>query len=194
MPLNIPAGYAQVSFGGLVDGDLEEMVITIGIDLDGALTPGIALALFNHWSDSFFAVSSTEWTFKSCRVKAGPNETGPVDEYTDAGVSGTKANALLPPNVACLVQKRTGVGGRQNRGRCYQAGVAVQGEANSAGLLDTDWLSAIDAAWFTFNADLGDVPGVVGPVLFHNNVSDPTPITSFQPQQLLATQRRRLRP
>jgi hypothetical protein len=194
MGVVIPTGFAQVSLGGLIAGDAEECIITLGIELDGALTAGLAEDLYGHWSSTLDAFSSADWTFTSCRVKAGPNDSGPVDEFTAGVVQGTVTETAAVLNTAVLVKKTTLLGGRKGRGRMYTTGQAYQSIYGASGQLESGPLAALDAAWLSILGLFQAQTGVNDVVLLHSDSTTPTPITGLQPQARLATQRRRLRP
>lgn len=194
MGVIIPAGYAQASFGGLVAGDTEVAWFTLGLDLDGALTPGLASALYDVWTDNLASSTSSDFTFTDVHVKAGPSATGPTDEFSGGTVAGTVLVSMVPINTAVLVRKVTALGGRSGRGRMYPTGQVMVTSVGGAGVLTSSAQSIIDGAWFAFEADIRLVPGVADLVLLHSSSSDPTPITNLQPQPKVATQRRRLRP
>lgn len=191
----IPDGYAQVNYkftGANLPNGAE---ITLGIFLEGSdATPAeAAQEMIDTWDaanmEQFYG-SGISMT--SCYVKFGPTATGPSAEVFDA-VSGTTGDPDSP-NVCTLVRKITSQGGRSGRGRWYVPGarspnIFPDGLYNTAALATLQ--SAVDAFW------TGMGSGSFSPVVLHGAgapIETPTLITGFEVQQLVATQRRRLRP
>jgi hypothetical protein len=194
MGVNIPTGFAQAGFFGTVTGDAEPVFITIGFDLDGPASVGMADDLFDAWAASLDSLSSTNWSFDGCILKEGPSSTGATFESSAAAVGGLVSQTGTPLNTAILVRKGTSVGGRKGRGRLYTVGQAYESVVGMSGEVDDSHVSDLDDAWLSILGLWQAVTGVVGPVLLHSDSTTPTPITSLNPQKRMATQRRRLRP
>ena len=187
----IPVGYAQVthifSSGFLPYG----AVTTYGIGDIGLFPDLNALAsdLYDAFQDHVMGNLSSSVNHDTCRVKAGPNETGPVGEFTGVEVGGA-GGTFASPNLAYLVEKHTALGGRKGRGRMFLPGV-TEGGIGGSGDLDLTVLGD-----FTTNlANWLDALGGVGvePVVLHSDETAPTPITAFVIDPKVATQRNRLR-
>lgn len=187
----IPVGFAQVthtfSSGFLPFG----AVTTYGVDLDLVITTLDTLAsnLYDNFQDHVMGNLSSAVNHDVCRIKAGPNTTGPVGEFTGVEVGGA-GGTFASPNLAYLVEKNTALGGRRGRGRMFLPGVTESGIGSAGGL---DSTVASDFAtnlgnWFDTFAGAG-----VSPVLLHSDATSPTPITSFTIDPTVATQRNRLR-
>lgn len=194
MSVIIPAGFAQGSFHGLVAGDAEPVVITMGFDLEGTASVGMANDLFQVWADGLNTLSTSNWTFQGCSLKEGPTATGPTYDSTDTAIVGTVGETGTPLNTAVLVRKQTGLGGRKGRGRCYTVGQAYESVVGMSGEIDDTHLAALDAAWLSILGGWQAVTDVGPVVLLHSDSTTPTPITALNPQKRMATQRRRLRP
>ena len=194
MGVIIPAGFAQASFGGRIAFDDEEAFWTMGFSVDGGFTAGIAEDLYNAWLTEMDGVSSTDFTFTSCRVKYGPGDSGPVDEFTTGSTTGLVTETTIPINTAMLVRKITGTGGRKGRGRAYMVGCLYNGILGGAGLIDPGDLATRQTAVDALHGSLEDVTGVSQLVLLHSSSDIPSTITALSVQQKVATQRRRLRP
>lgn len=197
MSLVIPPGFAQVIYRSGLAGDPEECLWTLGIATSGfGGGQDIADSLRADFLAAWPAASIlTGWSFIGTRVYVG-QDGGPPTVWESAGdaVAGTNAGPGLPPNCAFLVQKRSGLGGRRNRGRMFlPAGfgvgedsvpiTGVMAEAQRAALqtrCNAAFLGAEDRVIFHDE----DTPG--GTV--------PTVITTLIMQARLATVRRRLRP
>jgi hypothetical protein len=150
--------------------------------------------LYDVWANALDTLSSTDWTFNSCYLKAGPNATGPTAEFTGGTVAGTVAQATIPVNTSVLVRKTTGLGGRKGRGRAYTVGQLYVNTIGGAGIIDSGHLGFLDTNWLAILGGWQSVVGIADVVLLHSDSTAPTPITALTPQPKAATQRRRLRP
>jgi hypothetical protein len=190
----IPSGYAQANFKFGGTGAPNGAEVTLGLELAGVLqTPsGVAADLIANWVATVHTVLPGSITLDSVLVKFGPVATGPSADVA-AGDTGTGGGTGTSPNVAILVHKVTPLGGRAGRGRMYIPGVQ-ESEVDTSGNLTTPFVTGINAElatfWSTLNSD--DTP----PVILHNvgsPLTTPTPITDFNCDPRVATQRRRLR-
>lgn len=191
----IPVDYAQANFRFTGTGVPEGAEFTMGfnVELFSGTVADAATAAYDAWVTAGMAANfATTCALTSVLMKFGPNDTGP--SAVDSGnVPGTNAGPQAPPNVAILVRKNTGFGGRAGRGRFFLPGFP-EGNIGAAGELGgtsfSDLQSDVNAlfnAWVT--------AGLV-PTLLHNvgsPISAPIPITSFTVDSKVATQRRRLR-
>lgn len=111
--------------------------------------------------------------------------------------AGTDDHTSVTPNVAIVVNKNTGLAGRQYRGKfSMPAGYLPESEVNEAGIIDSTYVSSLQAnadqtlAAMTTNAVpmyiLHDAP-LVG------STPVPTLVDSLVISDLVGTQRRRLR-
>lgn len=150
----------------------------IGIALANAAKPNLSLV------DSVDVVS---WRWKE-------SDAGDVQMHdTGASLTGTLSNAVTSQNVAFLLKKRAGVGGRHGRGRSFwpcvpEADVDPLGVVTAAALtrlqtMCTAFLTAFRASAVTVT-DMTILPAAAGT----GHV-----VTSLTPDGLVATQRRRLR-
>jgi hypothetical protein len=101
-----------------------------------------------------------------------------------------------------MIHKRTGNGGRHNRGRIYYPCVR-EGDADDLGRLLAGVVTAWNTSANTYISSCNDIAGVEGLVLLHSIpeegvntgvVRAPTRITTMNIDPVIATQRRRLRP
>lgn len=191
--MNIPTGYAQINhfFSGIAYPRGAQ--ITYGLHRTGASeVAAMAEEAHSFVNSAFHSFWPTNLTLVKTRCKWGPTETGPFAEFSDA-IAGANAEAPDAPQVAVLITKETALGGRTNRGRFFLPGLA-ESMTNSGGVIASatvadlgtrcdGWLTAIEAGT---NMD--------HMVLLHNLVEEtPTDVTALVVQQLVATQRRRLR-
>ena len=190
MPLIIPSGFAQVThfFSGaaLPNG----AAMTYGVTQGGAVSaPTDCAFLHDALADHLAVYWADAISLTTTRLKLGPNATGPFFEFTDARPGALTADPL-PPNCCYLIEKQTALGGRAGRGRMYMPGVAEDGVLDGGAQLPAR-VSALNralATWWNVIVNEGLIPQ-----LFHSASSDPTEITDFNCDPVVATQRRRLR-
>lgn len=186
----IPVGYAQVNFrfdGFAIPTGAE---VALGCVLGGEDDPVvIATGYKNAWLASFTEAQTDETNFKEVLVKFGPNIDG-ISTVLPVGVVGGRDVLSESPNVAILVQKRTGTGGRKGLGRMFVPGLD-QDDVTGAGQLTSTALALWQAKADEFlgHAAIAAFP----PVLLHAEAGPPAPITDLVVSQTVATQRRRLR-
>jgi hypothetical protein len=191
----IPVNYAQANIrmtGAAVPSGAE---ITMGFNKE--LYGGTPAAAANEirtafGSSAIRALLTVALNIESVLVKYGPNDTGPAGESTGVLV-GTAAGTAVSPNVAVLIKKNTGFGGRTGRGRFYIPGIPEAHINESGAILPsaiTSWGSALEA-FRTVLVSLGLVPTLLHAPL--SPVQVPMPITSFTVDGTGATQRRRMR-
>ena len=119
--------------------------------------------------------------------------TAPGTEGWDESVSlgGGSSGDSLPPQVAALVAKNTGLFGRRNRGRNY---LPPPSEAEQAGgLLSAGAIAVYEAAvgaMISFNYLLGPEQAY-RMIIYHDDLATYTDVTNVVCRQPLATQKRR---
>ncbi len=190
--MEIPAGYAQVNliFTGAGVPRGAQVTFGVGGTLSAAALPATADLVANTWLARIAPRIPSTVTLSSVRVKLGPNDTGVAIErsYAHAGLKNTEVDS---PQVTILVRKVTARGGRQGRGRMFHPGVE-EGSTLSGGLFLASALASLITSFENFRTDLANA--AVPMVLLHNDpLLLPDTITSLDVQQLVATQRRRLR-
>lgn len=186
----IPEGYAKVTYRFTGDAVNFPANVTIGMNNgDDLSAEDLADAMAAAMVDNVMADLSNQVFLESVLVKLGPNDTGAFAQV-DVGEVGGASLINVPPQVAYIVQKRTAAGGRKNRGRLYMPGLP-RAATNDQGEILPDNLVTLNTDWNGFFVDTST--GGSNPVVLHSSVLTPTPITSFNVEQLLATQRRRQR-
>lgn len=196
MPLQIPAGYAQLNMIYQVIGGVRPSEVTIGFKGNPASNAAdiavIANTLFTAVNRPGAAARmSRDWTFLGVRCML-MTESGPTVGEQFTTVTGTGAWDALPSNLAVLIRKNTGLGGRANRGRMFvpPTGVSETG-ANQLGAMTAPARTQIQSDWDGwFTAMKATVEKFY---LFHNETAIPSEVTGLAVQSLMATQRRRMR-
>lgn len=196
MGVEIPLGEAQISIEWLCAGVTRPMVSTFGINPPAGVTTLSAMLLDVNTElvDSTLLVASQISNQYTCTGIIGQLQTtaGILSQTRPVNLTGTASFQPPPPNVSWVIQKRTGLGGRPNRGRMYFPPARL-GETvvNAAGVVDSANVSAEQADWDAFLSGMQGLGYEI--VLFHSDGSPSTEITSFVVESLVATQRRRLR-
>lgn len=186
----IPVGFAQVNYVFTGAAAPRGAQVTLGVLAPGGMS---AQTLVNNCATDFevniLPELTQDVTLATVMAKLGPNDVGPTAEAS-VGVAGAGGTQTTSPNVAYLVRKVTGVGGRANRGRWYLPGVN-EADVLWDGTIVAARVSSLQAAHDAFFTALG----VTGndPVILHNSIATPTAMTGFQADSLAATQRDRLR-
>lgn len=203
--LIVPPGYANVKLRWTLTGDMEQMCCTLGVSLESGVSDPSVVAgeIGNCWAHSWGAANTIDfYHFDGCWAQIGQDGgNGPIAESTDGAYQGTMSAASPPQNVALLIRKLTAVGGHKNRGRMYLPPFFGEGGVDQLGRIESASYSALTSRLNQFWTDLTEKTTgslhVYGPVIFHNDYGaqtpDPTPITSFYVDPVVATQRRRLR-
>lgn len=193
MALNIPTGFAQITwlFAG---ADVPRgAAVTLGVEVGGSQTLGqIADNAKDAWVAGLQLSQSANTVLSGVRVKAGPSASGPMGEFSYS-LTGSAIGTAVPPNVALLVRKVTNQGGRQGRGRMFVPGF-TEPDVSGSGTINSGYLANLQAmADDTYDSLVADL---LLPVLFHDSagpITTPTSIVSFTVDARVATQRRRLR-
>lgn len=126
-------------------------------------------------------------------LKRGPDEDGPT-ATADNVWPGLQAGTGVPANTSILITKNTASGGHRGKGRNYIPGLP-EAQVDSAGTLIGATQANIQAqvdAWLVELAAAGLGYGVY---LEHHGDGAPNPtlVTAMNVEELVATQRRRLR-
>lgn len=190
----IPPGYAEVVSEFTIAGDGGPAIVAFGVSVDLITDPTeLAEQIGPVWDTTPGLLLSMSSTVALREVRVTVGQDGGPDTIGSASfnlVGQNSANAATP-QVAYLLRKQTGFGGRAYRGRMFIPGV-VEGNVDDSGLLDTSFRTAFQSAADTF---LDALDGQGNPmVLLHTSpLIAPTPVISLVADAKVATQRRRLR-
>lgn len=200
----IPANFFHISFIHEVTGVDDQVINTLGIGVGaGTSTEANFVDLADAWATNIvIPIMSNATTFTRMLVR---DSTGVVLDIDRADV-GTSGTSIVPVNCAAVVEKRTGIGGRRNRGRVFIPGIP-ESQVNEAGLLETTYRDGIDADFVAFQSDVEAIdPGEWFTFILHSkgwdgavepadpgNAPAPSLITSWVTKPGIGTQRRRLR-
>lgn len=191
MPLNIPSGFAQAIFNWAVTGNPRPALTTMGVALLSTPVAADATRLGTMWMTRNAPNIANPTTLVSVKLLIGDPPNPHIVVEGAVGVAGSSSAAMASLDDSFLLKKQTGVGGRRNRGRMYQLGVA-EGAVDAAGTIlssaVTDWNADLTA----FLVDiLGDAV-FESLVILHNDVGAPTVVNSIIADGRIANQRRRI--
>lgn len=198
MGTTIPVGYGQATMIFRGPGAIKNATFSMGfhngstvtvadtaaaIDDGMRATGGIAVAANMVLGWQYLGV---DYTYM--------DDSGPFLGSARTTVTGTKSGSPLPTNCAFLASKASITGGRKGRGRTFfppfligESGIDGNGIVDSAALaILQDYLDATFLAWTS------DAPPLV-PVILHEGAGLPAPVTQWELQGQIATQRRRMR-
>lgn len=198
MGVRIPVGFGQAVVPIRHTLHNREWVITFGFDAPASPNPVIIA------NDIYTNITGTGNPFQASALgtqyTVGPvrcsimQEPGIVSGEGTGFLVGTNAATTQPvPSVSILVQKRTGVGGRQNRGRFFVPAVQLaEADIDNLGNISTTVYNATYLQWEQFLANQNtDGYGVW---VLHSGFGAPAQVLNLVTQRKVATQRRRLRP
>lgn len=176
-------------------GDSDPYVCTMAFEVDTPpFTQAHADALSLEFRTNFASLLPNDCTMGPMTTRVG-QDGDPVILLSSATSVGTNSSDFLPQNCALLLQKRSEVGGRRNRGRMYIPGVP-ETACNEVGVLTTTYTNAVKGLCDTFAAEYQDPAefNTSAMVILHST-GDPTPteVTLLTVDERIATQRRRLR-
>lgn len=198
MGIKIPEGYSNVSLLFTCDGSPKEKVTSFGVlSLDLSTPTAVEIADIVYplciASGRPFATTGmlNNWAFLGVSVSQTVDGFPVIGQHLST-VLGTAGGQTPPSNVALLVKKVTGSGGRHNRGRMYvpPCGVASTGLDASGNYL-SGGQGAQQLKWTQLYTAL--IAAELVPQLFHSDDTPPTPVTGFSVESQMATQRRRMR-
>lgn len=201
MALVIPPGFAEVSAEVRNVGDPDSWFTTWGIDATDA--GGDFEAALGNCRAAFLSnvmpLLALDTTCVAIHGSFGSDGGPPARVTIGADEPGGTDQAMLPQNCAALVDKFTGLGGRQFRGRMFVPNVLVEGQVDSVGTILGTLRASLQGGMTGFLGDLTDGPPSTPMVVLHNEAPGlgvtpaPTLVTSLVVQPTIATQRRRLR-
>jgi hypothetical protein len=201
MPLDIPTGFAHVVHSLTLEGDPEPMAVTYGVELqpDVPADPNLtAQSLHDVFGAAWASTLGNPYTLRATEIRFPTDAGGPMGIGVHvANIPMTNAGSFLPQNCAFLLHKRSGLGGRRNRGRMYLPGVN-EALVDNKGLMSSTATNGVNAAAAAMLANMTNGGGVVRMVILHTQTlgpggTVPTPVTTLLLDPVLGTQRRRLR-
>lgn len=201
----IPVGFGTMFYAFTGQNAPLGAAVTFAFKLGSSDNDPLSTAsAFNaSWGTHLKGVTSSELTLSAVHVKYGPNETGPFAEVSP-NTAGTKAGSTSSCQVALLVRKNTGVGGRAGTGRIYYPGL-IEADVGPGGLVTAAVVTAFQTAFNNWRGSLETngrelcVAHIFGDITHSDGTTEnrggtpPDTIVSLAVQAQSATQRRRNR-
>lgn len=196
MPV-IPNGHAYHRVRFAYPGDNELMIVTLGTVWTSGTEPLLTLttAVASTFQVRLLPIAAFNLSLVDV-LSTGRSATGALEEASVAvGAGGTRNVPFLPQNNACLVQKRTGLAGRANRGRMYFPYILSETDVSDVGAIAAGSLATTQTAMTNILTDLNGAAVNRDMVILHSaGVAAPPVVTQLLVSPTIATQRRRLRP
>ena len=193
----IPENHMLVAIEHRHSASLRSAMVTFGVrDISSSQTPVVTLSnAYNAYAAAIRPTIDSNVTF----TRGIGTIQLPGGEYASVEVSGTTAGTgstdRLPPNCAVLLRKITDRPGRTGRGRMCLPWAVGEAEVGETGVLTGGAVTAIQALADDFEVELTAVD--LEHVLLHTATAPggttPSAVTGLQVQNLIGTQRRRLR-
>lgn len=202
MTLIIPAGYSQVQLPLSHALSLRSALVTWGVDSSDAAGDFVQLAddMVAVFEDAFAGELASDVTIGPATVRAGTDGGDPLAVTGSQTGVGLETAAIAPSNVALLIKKATGTGGRRGRGRMYIPWIVQDAAVDEVGMIAGGSLPAYQGDATDFHADLA--AGTTGTwatpmVLLHDSSGagpepGPSTVTGLTVDGMVANQRRRL--
>jgi len=188
----IPDGYGQATLNfDFISGPSNPMAIVHGYSHAGVNPAGHAGVIMGLWRDQWMPGPDVTNNLLFKGVDCVEDTEHALGSATTNTV-GPSSDVALPPQVAILVQKQTGLGGRKNRGRMYIPG------CTNASLIEGGFLLGAAQIRLQENIDdylLGLETNDLNMVVLHSTLGLGTPATvvTLTVDSVCATQRRRVR-
>lgn len=194
--MTVPPGYAEISVQFKHTLLSRPAFITFGVDPTSTDPTTVAQACGSavRLAGSLGTRVDSTVTIGPTTARLGTDGSGTlvgVDTVTsNGGLSGSSA----PPNVALLVHKRSGRGGRRGRGRLFIPWAVASGDPDERGTIIGTSITAWNTALQIFLVDLTtrNCPMVILHEPGRTVAPAPDIVTGLVADNLVATQRRRL--
>lgn len=186
--------YVDFSLLSTRPGDPDPYVVTWACEVDTPPFTSINLAAYALGLDALLApFFPNDATIGPLRARVG-TDGEPIVLETGAIGTGEATGDFLPQNCSFLMQKRSDLGGRRNRGRMYWP-IISEGNVNEVGEISSGFLSTLNTFADNFLAEAQNAANNLSAMVILHSSGDPTPavVTSVSVTPLIATQRRRLR-
>jgi hypothetical protein len=198
--LFIPDGYAEFDVILTKVGDPEPMAVTFGalVNVPAFSEQAHCNRVFSCYQTEVLANHPATLTLTKVSGRFGEASGPPlIVDSTNLPAIGSSGATFLPQNIATLVQKRTLLSGRKNRGRFFFPYLLAESEVDDVGNVTVVKQGTLNADMADFKTALeagtGSTP-VINMVVLHTNPADlPTLVTALRVDGRIATQRRRLR-
>lgn len=196
MGVVVPVTGIQAAMRWQLVNDTEPMIVTLGlVDDTLARTPAQNAADFEAAVVAGGFTAAADMLVGYSRL---PNQvttylpSGPVTIESGVNVAGTLVGNPLPNNCAVLVRKNTALGGRRNRGRFYLPPYRFGEDVVAGnGVIQPANVATLQNELATFILELN--ARNFSPVVWHSDGGGGTEILNLTVQNIIATQRTRMR-
>lgn len=196
MPV-IPPGFADVSIPiqhALVQ---RTAYVTWGVEVEtgGGDPDAVANDLQEIWNDTIRTLLDNQVRTGPLRVTIGQDGGDPTVGFGPRDDPGGRSTSGPSPAIALLVRKRTGLGGRRNRGFMYLPWATGESQIDEAGNIAGGEVDVWNGVLDSFHGSLaGDgYPMVILHDAGLSAVPDPTPVASLDLKSRVSNQVRRQR-
>ena len=192
----IPAGYARVTQFFSVPGTAGPAMVTFGCHPGNGDNPNDLASDIRGFFVARLGPTITNTTFID-QTSVLYNDAGTFLVGQATGLdNGSLSGAALPPQNAIIAKKLTGLAGRRFRGRWYIPGLQ-ESDVDEKGFISSTRRASLDTAVGNIVSDLIARTPTSPMVLLHapgqSATPSPTVVNATIVEQLIATQRRRLR-
>lgn len=201
MSLVIPPGFGQASIEIRNDGDPDPWYVTLGVDLSdvGGDFSAAASSIGLSFAETIGLQLHTSSTVTGVNLLVGQDGPDRLVVRVNLNEPGQTSSAMLPQNCAALYDKGTARAGRRGKGRMFLPNVLKEAGVNNVGVIDSNDLADLQLQATAF-LDILTGPAPLAQstpmVLLHNTgpgSTVPDVVTSLRVQNVISTQRRRLR-
>lgn len=196
MALIIPVGFAEAVLPIRNTASSHVATVTFGVDVSGVGGDYVtaADAITAEWDSDIASEMDFNTVTGPCVLSVGQDGGPPLAVSGSTTSAGGSVHTSPPPQVALIIKKLSGTGGRRGRGRFFVPWLLATADVNEGGFIDPSRVTTFTTAFGVFLAGLA----ASGPpmVLLHSDgisaAGDPSPITALVADNLVGTQRRRL--
>lgn len=204
MTLVIPPGFGQASVQFRNSGDPDPWYVTFGVDLSeaGGDYTLAAAQIAGAVVSSLLGSMTTDTILSGVQLRVGQDGGEPLTIFVPQNEAGSSSANKLPQNCAVLITKVTNLGGRKGKGRMFWPNLVAEGVVNNVGVIEAGAVAEFQTQandLMTYLDGEGDPPAEFATpmVLLHNGEGPgtpaPTPVERLVVQNVISTQRRRLR-
>ena len=188
--MQIPAGFAEVTFCARVSAGYREQMTSLGFQVAG-FDPVTGPNVINvAWGVFVNAIGWNALSPIRTLVKIGTADpSAPLTYESASGSAGSGSNQVTQPQVSMLAVKRTSLGGRSGRGRMFLP-QPIEGSVDKTGTLESIYATNVQLALDDLVADTATELGG-NAFLLHADAAAPNAISSLTLSDKVATQRRR---
>lgn len=194
--LVIPAGFCQITWHFTQPGDSEDMLTSMGFQLDAGVTATDVEDISAAFASAVATIVAGDQQLTQADFRLGAAEPPYLLIEVPLSGLGFSGSDSLPQNTAGLLKKFSTDAGRAGRGRNYIPSMA-RTIVDQVGTVSPGAVTACNADLETFRSGPALATPFAGLVILHgaqSPVGAPSDVSSIVLDGKVATQRRRLRP